>query len=193
MLKIGSVINGSYKILNVIGRGGMSVVYLAMNERANKFWAVKEIVKGDWGRLALDRKEIEMLKRLKHPGIPSIVDVIEERSRLLIVMDYVEGLSLDTLLLQQGAQPQEKVLDWAKQLCRALLYLHSRKPPVIYRDLKPSNVMERPDGTVVLIDFGAAREYRAGSLKDTVSLGTWGYAAPEQYEETDQSDARTDI
>ena len=77
MLKIGSVINGSYKILNVIGRGGMSVVYLAMNERANKFWAVKEIVKGDWGRLALDRKEIEMLKRLKHPGIPSSVDVIE--------------------------------------------------------------------------------------------------------------------
>ena len=106
---------------------------------------------------------IEMLKRLKHPGIPSIVDVIEERSRLLIVMDYVEGLSLDTLLLQQGAQPQEKVLDWAKQLCRALLYLHSRKPPAISRDLKPSHVMERPDGTVVLIDFGAAREYRAGS------------------------------
>ena len=193
MLKIGSVIDGKYKILNVIGRGGMSVVYLAMNERANKFWAVKEILKYGCGSLELDRKELEMMKRLKHPNIPSIVDVIDGQSSLLIVMDYVEGLSLEALLQEQGAQSQEKVLEWARQLCRALLYLHSRKPPVIYRDLKPANVIERPDGTVALIDFGAAREYKPGGTKDTVSLGTQGYAAPEQYEETEQSDARTDI
>ncbi len=193
MLKIGSVIDGKYKILNVIGQGGMSVVYLAMNEKANKFWAVKEIGKLDCRRYALDRKELEMMKGLRHPSIPSIVDVIDGRERLLIVMDYVEGRSLDVLLQEQGAQPQEKVLEWAKQLCRALAYLHGRNPPVIYRDLKPANVILRPDGTVALIDFGAAREYKVQSLKDTVSLGTRGYAAPEQYEETGQSDARTDI
>lgn len=193
MLKVGSVIDGKYKILNVIGRGGMSVVYLAMNERANKFWAVKEIVKSDSLRFSLDRKELELMKRLRHPCIPAIVDVIDRREAVLIVMDYVEGLPLDSLLARQGAQPQEKVLEWAKQLCGALSYLHSRRPPVIYRDLKPANVIERPDGTVALIDFGAAREYKPESLGDTVSLGTFGYAAPEQYERTGQSDARTDI
>lgn len=193
MLKIGSVIDGKYKILNVIGRGGMSVVYLAMNERANKFWAVKEIVKNDYARFAVDKKEIEMMKKLRHPCIPGIADVIDGPGVLLIVMDYVEGLSLDALLLEEGAQPQEKVLEWAKQLCRALYYLHTRKPPVIYRDLKPANVIEKPDGTVALIDFGAAREYKPQSLEDTVSLGTRGYAAPEQYEKSGQSDARTDI
>ena len=193
MLKAGSVIDGKYRILSVIGRGGMSVVYLAMNEKANKFWAVKEIGKADCAKADLNRKEIEMMKKLRHPSIPSIVDVIEDGEALLIVMDYVEGLSLDAVLQERGALPQEKVLEWAKQLCRAFVYLHSRKPPVIYRDLKPANVIEKPDGSVVLIDFGAAREYKPRSLKDTVSLGTRGYAAPEQYEESGQSDARTDI
>ena len=193
VLKAGSVIDGKYRILSVIGRGGMSVVYLAMNEKANKFWAVKEIGKADCAKADLNRKEIEMMKKLRHPSIPSIVDVIEDGEALLIVMDYVEGLSLDAVLQERGALPQEKVLEWAKQLCRAFVYLHSRKPPVIYRDLKPANVIERPDGTVMLIDFGAAREYRPDRLMDTVSLGTRGYAAPEQYEGTGQSDARTDI
>ena len=193
MLKTGSVLDGKYRILSVIGRGGMSVVYLAMNEKANKFWAVKEMKEEDGVKAALDRQEMEMMKRLRHPSIPSIVDVIEDGETLLIVMDYVEGLSLDTLLREQGPQPQEKVLEWAKQLCGAFVYLHGRKPPVIYRDLKPANVIERPDGTVALIDFGAAREYRPERMQDTVSLGTRGYAAPEQYEGTGQSDARTDI
>ena len=193
MLKIGSVLDGKYKILSVIGRGGTSVVYLAMNERANRFWAVKEIVKEDYGSFALDKKELELMKELRHPSIPGIADVIDSRDRILIVMDDVEGRSLDIRLREEGAQPWERVLDWGRQLCGALLYLHSRRPPVIYRDLKPANVIEKPDGSVALIDFGAAREYKPRSLKDTVSLGTRGYAAPEQYEESGQSDARTDI
>ena len=193
MLKIGSVLDGKYKILSVIGRGGTSVVYLAMNERVNRFWAVKEIVKEDYGSFALDKKELELMKELRHPSIPGIADVIDSRDRILIVMDYVEGRSLDIRLREEGAQPWERVLDWGRQLCGALLYLHSRRPPVIYRDLKPANVIEKPDGSVALIDFGAAREYKPRSLKDTVSLGTRGYAAPEQYEESGQSDARTDI
>ena len=182
MLENGSVVDGKYKILNVIGRGGMSVVYLAMNERVNRQWAVKEIRKQDAYHLYANKREIEMMKKLNHPHLPGIVDVIENRDALLIVMDYIEGRSLQDLLDEYGAQPREKVLMWAKQLCDTLAYLHGRKPAIIYRDMKPSNVMLKPDGNVMLIDFGAAREYRAGEGKDTISLGTRGYAAPEQYD-----------
>lgn len=193
MLETGTVIDGKYKILNVIGRGGMSVVYLAMNERVNKQWAIKEILKNDPHHLHADRREIEMMKKLRHPHLPAIVDVIENRSSLLIVMDYIEGRSLQDILAEYGAQRQEDVLRWAKQICDVLSYLHMREPAVIYRDMKPANVMLKPDGNIMLIDFGAAREYKPQNVKDTVSLGTRGYAAPEQYEKEGQSDARTDI
>ena len=194
MLEIGSVVAGSYKILSVIGRGGMSVVYLAINERANRPWAIKEVRKGQGADLAADRKEIEMLRRLKHPNLPAIADVIEHEDSLLIVMDYIEGRSLEDILREQGAQPQEQVARWARQLCDVLFYLHTREPAVIYRDMKPANVMLKPDGEeIALIDFGAAKEYKPEKIKDTVSLGTRGYAAPEQYEEEGKSDARTDI
>jgi len=193
MLEIGSIIDGKYKILNIIGRGGMSVVYLAMNEKVNKQWAIKEVIKNDHRDFHADKKEIEMMKRLKHTHLPSIVDVIEGENSLLIVMDYIEGRSLDSLLSEEGAQPQDMVIEWAQQLCDVLLYLHSQIPPVIYRDMKPANVMLRPDGNLMLIDFGAAREYKPQNRKDTIPLGTRGYAAPEQYREEGQSDARTDI
>ena len=193
MLEIGTVIGGTYKILDVIGRGGMSIVYLAINEKANKPWAVKELVRKEFQDLETDRKEIALMKRLKNPHLPSIVDVIEQGERLLIVMDYVEGRTLDAVLKEEGVQPVERVLDWAGQLCQVLGYLHRQSPPVIYRDMKPSNVMLKPDGTIVLIDLGAAREFRPELSMDTVALGTCGYAAPEQYEEEGQSDARTDI
>lgn len=193
MLEIGSVVDGKYKILNVIGKGGMSIVYLAMNEKANKQWAIKEIVKDDYKDFDVDKKEIEMMKKLDDPHLPSIVDVIEGGNTLLIVMDYIEGRSLDALLAENGAQPQDTVIAWACQLCDALSYLHSQEPPIIYRDMKPANVILQPDGNLKLIDFGAAREYKVQNLKDTISLGTRGYAAPEQYREDGQSDARTDI
>ena len=193
MLEIGSVIAGKYKILNIIGRGGMSIVYLAMNEKVNKPWAVKEVIKNDEYDYKLELQEIETMKKLKHPHLPSIVDVIEKDDSLLIVMDYIEGQSLETIFEECGAQPRELVLDWGKQLCDVLDYLHTRKPAVIYRDIKPGNVILKPDGNLMLIDFGAAREYKPEKIKDTISLGTRGYAAPEQYLEEGQSDERTDI
>lgn len=193
MLRTGSVVDGKYRILHVIGRGGMSIVYLAMNERANKQWAIKEIQKKHLRRYDLHKKEIEMMKKLRHPSLPGIVDVIELRDSLLIVMDYIEGQTLDEILEDYGPQREETVRNWGLQLCEVLQYLHSREPPIIYRDMKPSNVIVKPDGRVVLIDLGAAREFQSGHLKDTVLLGTQGYAAPEQYLEWDQSDARTDI
>ena len=197
MLEIGSVIDGKYKILNVVGKGGMSVVYLAMNERANKQWAIKEVRKDGMQSFEVVKQnlvaETDLLKKLNHPHLPSIIDVIDCDDTFLIVMDYIEGNPLSKALETSGAQNQDDVIEWAKQLCDVLGYLHSRKPPIIYRDMKPSNVMLKPDGNVMLIDFGTAREFKYSSVADTTCLGTQGYAAPEQFGGYGQTDARTDI
>lgn len=197
MLEIGSLVDGKYKILNKIGQGGMSVVYLAMNEKANKQWAIKEIRKDGVSNYEVVKQglivETDLLKKLNHPNLPSIVDVIDRDDTFLIVMDYIEGNSLSKIVKHQGALPQEDVVEWAKQLCDVLGYLHSREPAIIYRDMKPANVMLKPDGNVTLIDFGTAREFKETSVADTTCLGTRGYAAPEQFGGQGQTDARTDI
>ncbi|MCR5156344.1 MAG: protein kinase [Butyrivibrio sp.] len=197
MLEIGSLVGGKYKVLNMIGQGGMSTVYLAMNERANKQWAIKEVRKDAVADFRVVRQslitETDLLKELSHPYLPSIVDVIDEEGRFLIVMDYIEGNTLEKALNMLGAQPQEYVVEWGIQLCDVLEYLHTRKPAIIYRDLKPGNIMLRPDGTITLIDFGTAREYKEQNNSDTSYLGTRGYAAPEQFGGMGQTDARTDI
>lgn len=197
MLEIGSVIDEKYKILSVIGHGGMSTVYLAINEKANKPWAIKEVRKDGVQNFEIVRQslmvETDMLKKLSHKGLPSIVDVIDKDDNFLIVMDYIEGNTLKSLLKEQGAQKQEDVVDWAIQLCDVLKYLHERPTPIIYRDLKPANIMLKSDGSVILIDFGTAREYKESNIGDTTCLGTQGYAAPEQFGGKGQTDARTDI
>lgn len=195
---IGQVIDSKYEILTLIGQGGMSKVYLARDTHLNKQWAVKEIQKK-----ARDKNneivvqsaiaEANMIKQLDHSSIVRIVDIIENPDVIYIIEDYIEGETLNTILEQNGAQPQELVIEWAMQICEALEYLHTRKPAIIYRDMKPSNVMLKPDGNIKIIDFGIAREYKDQSLADTVSLGTKGYAAPEQFGGKGQTDARTDI
>lgn len=194
----GQIIDGKYEILREIGRGGMSVVYLAMDKRLNKQWAIKEFRKDkddENRRIALESllKEANLMKKLDHPTLPRIVDIIDDSKTVYIVMDYIEGESLNKVLDAYGAQPQETVIEWAKQLSEVLDYLHTRVPPVIYRDMKPANIMLKPDGTIRLIDFGIAREYKKGKAGDTTSIGTRGYAAPEQFGDKGQTDARTDI
>lgn len=204
MLEVGSLVDGKYKILNKVGQGGMSVVYLAMNERANKQWAVKEVRKD--GTLNFEAvkqgliAETDILKKLKHPHLPSIADIIDTEDSFIIIMDYIQGNSLDKAIRDFGAQPEEAVIDWAKQLCDVLGYLHSLNPPIIYRDMKPANVMLQPNtsdkypwGEISLIDFGTAREYKNFKAEDTKNLGTLDYAAPEQFGGNGQTDARTDI
>lgn len=197
MLEIGSVIDEKYKILSIIGQGGMSTVYLAIVEKANKHWAIKEIRKDGVQNYEIVSQgligEIDMLKKLKHPNLPSIVDVIDKDGSFFIVMDYIEGITLKEALMRYGAPTQDTILDWAKQLCGVLSYLHSRTPPIIYRDVKPSNIMMQPDGKLILIDFGTAREFKNENVEDTVCLGTKGYAAPEQFGGQGQTDERTDI
>lgn len=198
MLQIGSLVDNKYKILSEVGHGGMSVVYLAINERANKTWAVKEIRKDGVCNFEAVKQglvvETDMLKKLNHDHLPSIIDVIDMDDSFIIVMDYIEGKSLQDVLEHGGAQPQDLVIQWGIQLCDVLGYLHSREPAIIYRDMKPANVMLRPNGDVTLIDFGTAREFKDRNMvEDTTCLGTRGYAAPEQFGGRGQTDARTDI
>ncbi len=196
MTEIGTVIDGKYEVLREIGKGGMSVVYLAMDTHLNKQWAVKEIRKKGGGKndeIVVNSllAEANMMKRLDHPALPRIVDIIDNGFTIYVVMDYIEGESLDKILNAEGPQPEDKVVTWAMQIADALAYLHSQRPPIIYRDMKPANVMLKPEGNIKIIDFGIAREYKEQKLADTTVLGTKGYAPPEQY--SGQTDARSDI
>lgn len=202
MLQIGALVDGKYKVLNQIGQGGMSIVYLAINERANKTWAIKEIRKEGVRDFEVVRQgliaEINILKELKHKYLPSIVDIIDEGPSFLIVMDYIQGKSLKEILREALVSKGipiglADVISWGKQLCDVLGYLHTQPEPIIYRDMKPANVMLRPEGEISLIDFGAARIFKSGNSEDTVCLGTPGYAAPEQYGGNGQTRPQTDI
>lgn len=194
---IGTIIDDKYEVLTQIGKGGMSVVYLAMDKRLNKQWAVKEIRKTSSGKkneVIVNSlvAEANLMKKLDHPALPRIVDIIDNGETIYVVMDYIEGESLDKILKEYGPQPQDVVIEWAKQLCDALGYLHSQKPPIIYRDMKPANIMLKPEGNLKVIDFGIAREYKETNLSDTTVMGTNGYAPPEQHGSR-QTDARSDI
>ena len=197
MLRCGHILEGRYEIQSVIGRGGMSTVFLAIDNRLGKKRAIKEICRTDCENAQLlqniSMTEAEMLKKLDHPNLPQIVDIISEGQSMILIMDYIPGRNLQDLLDERMFFDEEKVVTWGIQLTDLLGYLHNQKPPVIYRDMKPSNIMIRDDGTPVLIDFGTAREYLPEDNGDTVCLGTRGYAAPEQYNGRGQTDARTDI
>ena len=202
MLQIGSYVDGKYKVLSMIGQGGMSVVYLALNEKANKTWAIKEVRKDGTQDFTTVKQglivETNILKSLNHKYLPSIIDVIDDGDSFLIVMDYIQGKSLDKILkvsLEQDGLPiaLDDVISWGKQLCEVFYYLHTRPTPIIYRDMKPGNVMLKPDGEICVIDFGTARTFKQGNLEDTTCLGTPGYASPEQYGGNGQSTPKSDI
>ena len=147
MLKAGFVLDGKYRILSVIGQGGMSTVYLAVHERLKQKWAVKEIsMEYCENYEMISRKlivEADILKRLDHPGLPKIVDIIEKKDAIWMVMEFIEGKTLKEILNERGRIEEKEILIWGKQLCEVLSYLHSKKPSIIYRDLKPENIIIR--------------------------------------------------
>ncbi|SDZ30393.1 serine/threonine protein kinase [Evansella caseinilytica] len=197
MIEIGAIIDERYEVLKEIGRGGMSIIYLAMDNRLNKSIVIKDIRKRAQSndQLLINSLIIEanMLKKLDHWALPKIYDIIEARDGIYVVMDYIEGESLKEKLRREHVIDPKHVVKWGKQLADVLGYLHSRKPnPIIYRDMKPDNIMLTPEGRIKLIDFGIAREYKHDSSTDTTNLGTKAYAAPEQAAGK-QTDARTDI
>ena len=198
-LGVGQVLSGRYKVERILGEGGMGAVYLVSDSRlAKQYWAIKEMADdfSDPEERAeaqqAFKSEAELLSQLKHVNLPRITDSFIEAGRQYLVMDYVEGETLERVLQKQGRLSVGEALDVAVQIAEVLEYLHSRPQPVIFRDLKPANVILSPDGTARLIDFGIARFFKSGKTSDTRALGTPGYAAPEQYGRG-QSDARTDI
>ncbi len=195
--KEGAIIDGKYEIIKQIGHGGMSVVYLAEDLRLGKWWAVKELLLPEGGREEgrgnnTLKTEAFIMKNLDYPALPRVVDVIEEGPRYYIVMDYVDGKTLAEIVRKGGIQSETDVLCWAKQICKAMSYLHRQNPPIIYRDMKPSNVMVKTDGTIKIIDFGIARQYRPSGGANTIDFGTRGYASPEHYG-MQQTDMRSDV
>jgi len=196
-LEPGTVLQGRYAIERLLGGGGMGMVYLAHDQRlANRPCAIKEMVDhfiDQAQRIEANEyfaREADTLAQLKHQAIPAITDRFELANRHYLVMEYVEGRNLEEELAARGEPlPEGLVIDIARQLCDVLAYLHGLAPPIIYRDMKPSNVMIHPKGRVVLVDFGIARLFKA-ARKGTM-IGTLGFAPPEQYQGL--VDPRSDI
>lgn len=200
-LAIGTLLKGRYKIVRRIAGGGMAWVYEARECRAEgdtRTWAIKELrADGHVGDLdearRLFEQEATLLVRLRHPNLPEVNAFFEENGRWYLVMEFVPGVPLARRLEEAKAPllPNE-VLEWVLQICDVLDYLHSQPQPIIFRDLKPSNVMVTPAGLIKLIDFGIARTFKVGQARDTFTMGSENYAAPEQWGKA-QTDARADL
>jgi serine/threonine protein kinase len=195
-----TILSERYIIVETLGRGGMGAVYKALDQRLGKVpVAVKEMsssaVKSGDLQAAIEsfKKEATILVNLRHHALPRVTDFFSAgEDRWYLVMDYIEGQTLKDLLVRRGPIPENEVLDWARQLCEILDYLHNQKPPIIFRDLKPVNIMLTPDGKIKLIDFGIARNFSPGLTTDTSAYGSPGYSPPEQHGQQ-QTDARSDI
>jgi serine/threonine protein kinase len=199
-LTTGQVLQGRYHIANHVGQGGMGAVYQAQDLRLNQRWvAIKEfdpaqLAPGD-RQMALQafQREATILAQLSHPGLTAIHDYFSENGKFYLVMEFVAGQTLQQAWEQRGRRFAEaQVVGWVRQLCDVLSFLHNQRPAIIFRDLKPSNIMIQPDGRLKLIDFGIARHFDPDKTSDTVRFGTPGYAAPEQYGQG-QTDARSDV
>ncbi|WP_166241719.1 serine/threonine-protein kinase [Paenibacillus turpanensis] len=196
MLQPGVLVAGRYRVMRKLGQGGMCEVFLAEDQRLpGKHWAIK-IPRMDVPFYSQVRQEAMLLATFQHPSLPQIADFIPlgDGARYAMVMEYIEGENLQQWFERKRREPSlQEVVDVAVQLCEALTYLHGQiKDPIIYRDVKPSNIMISREGRLKLIDFGTARQYKAGRAQDTVPLGTLAFASPEQLR-GHQTDVRSDV
>jgi serine/threonine protein kinase len=188
-LRPGHVLQNRYRIVAIIGVGQMGAVYLARDlhfPNVTRLCAVKEMI-----NLAKDprlreqtvknfEREADTLAMLDHPAIPYIYDYFSSGDRAYLVMQDLRGRDLEQILNStDGFLPVEQVLDWAIQICEVLSYLHNHQPPVVFRDMKPANVMIDEREQVRLIDFGIAKQFQRG--QPGAMIGTEGYSPPEQY------------
>ncbi len=201
MLPPQTMLANRYIIVRCVGQGGMGAVYEGVDTRIpGKKWAIKEMSDAaitdpleKQQAISLFRQEARLLASLVHPNLPRVPDYFSERGKQYLVMEFVEGQNLEEVLAGAAKPIDEKqVIEWGKQLCSVLGYLHNHNPPIIFRDLKPLNIMLDGSGNIKLIDFGLARLFKPGRVQDTAIAGTFGYAPPEQYG-TGQTDARSDI
>lgn len=190
----GNLLNNRYRIVEILGRGGMGAVYRAVDESLGVDVAVKEnlFTTDDYARQF--RMEAVILAGIRHPNLPRVTDhfVMEEQGQYL-VMDYIEGDDLRQRIEKQGTLNEAEAIRIGAAVCDALTYLHTRKPPILHRDIKLGNVKLVPDGNVVLVDFGLAKQ--AWEHEETMTGAramTPGYSPPEQYGSA-RTDARSDV
>lgn len=179
--------NNQYEQLRKIGEGASGRVMLARDLHLNRLVAIKEME-----QIREIRREMELLKALKHPGLPDIYDYFEEDRHGFLVMEYVEGVTLKEYLEQQGKPELTQAIVWMKELLDILVYLHEQHPAVVYRDLKPANLIIQEEGHLKLIDLGGAFFRCHNQSEERVSIGTPGYSAPEQWNGI-QADVSCDI
>jgi oligopeptide transport system substrate-binding protein len=198
----GDLLHGRYRIINQVGAGGYGAVYRALDTRDDdKLVAIKAIhLRGLKPQEAIEatdtfNREVSLLTGLAHPNLPRVYDHFTDVAHWFLVMDFIEGETLEDYIrhtTKTGQLPLSEVLEIGIQLCIVLEYLHTRQPPIIFRDVKPANIMRTQRGHLYLIDFGIARRHKPGQRKDTIALGSPGYAAPEQYGRA-QTTAQADI
>lgn len=193
-IKKGDHLNGKYRVLSHISSGGMSEVYLIEDStNPENRWAVKVTKKSHPLSQSLF-DETNILSELDHPNLPYIVDYFSTDDYYFLVMEYIDGVALSDLFDIHNQQfPLELIIHIGKQVSDVIAFLHAREPkPIIYRDLKPGNILIKSDHAIKLIDFGTAKKLERDQLFDTARIGTVGFAAPEQFEKK-QTDERTDL
>lgn len=199
-MKPNNILYHRYRILETVGQGGMGAVYKARDIKFGRKVAVKEMSQNNLNTQEVEeaterfRQEANLLARLTHPNLPSVYDYFEESGRWYLVMDFIKGETLEAHIARTTGHilPILDVIDIGIQLTRVLGYLHTRPTPIIFRDLKPLNIMLTSEKHVYLIDFGVARLFKRGKPKDTLAFGSVGYAAPEQFGKA-QTTPRSDI
>lgn len=174
----GEILDGTYKILKEIGKGGTGVVYMAYHIRLKKYVVVKKL-KSNRVDAQKIRIEVDILKGLHHPYLPQVYDFLEIENQVYTIMDYVDGRDFQCLMDEGMLFEESELVRWMKQLCDVLEYLHNQNPPVYHSDIKPGNIMVTADGNICLIDFNISLGGEPGA--DILGLSQW-YAAPEQYE-----------
>ena len=199
---INNVVGGRYFVLEQIGKGGFSNVFKARDIKNGDIFVLKQYITSDPANknnlLEGMERELNVLKHVSHPVLPKIYNLIKEENDFFLVMEYVEGINLKTYIEINGVLNKKMIVNIINQVCSGLYYLHSLEPPIVYRDLKPSNIILMEDGKIKLIDFGMAKRYNREIDADELALGSKGFAAPEQFGDKQGSglyntDARSDI
>ncbi|MEQ8188188.1 MAG: serine/threonine-protein kinase [Candidatus Eremiobacterota bacterium] len=186
-LPVSTILQNRYKIIQLMKKGTSGFIYKAADTKLDNIFAVKELF--HYGKSELNhtaerfKREANILANLSHHGLPGVIDYFVSNGRYYLVIDFIDGYNLSEILDRDGnpGLPQKEVINWAGQVLDVLDYLHNRTPPVIYRDIKPQNIMIEPDGHIVLIDFGIARAIEPKNKQLNTAIGTNGYAPGEQY------------
>lgn len=199
---INTVVGRKYYVLEQLGKGGTSKVYKVKDVETGDVLALKRYITSDPANqknlLASIQNELNVLKYVSHPVLPKIYDIIKEDNYFFLVMEYVEGIDLKEYITINGRLKKKQIVSIMEQVCSGLYYLHSLEKPIIYRDLKPSNIILMSDGKVKLIDFGIAKRYNRELDADIMAYGSKGFAAPEQFGDKNgrgifNTDIRSDI